>query len=121
MTSKIKSFVKNNRKELLQMAFMIGSVALPQICSAGAVTSIDSISSSMPWKSGLSSLATEITGPIPKLFGILSVAAAGGMMAFGEMGPAAKKVMQIVFGIGMAIGAVNLTNLVTSGTTGLTF
>lgn len=118
---KIKCFLKENRKELFQIALLLGAVTIPDICSAGEVDSIDSISSSMPWNNGFKSLAKEVTGPIPKYLGILAIAAGGGAMMFGEMGAVGKLVFRMVFGIGMAIGAVNLVNMVSSGTAGLTF
>ena len=121
MMKKIMNFVKKNRKELLQIGLMVGSVAIPQICSAGEVSSVSSVSSSMPWNTGLRSIAEEVTGPIPKLLGIIAVAAGGGAMMFGEMGAVGKLIFRMVFGIGMAIGAVNLVNMVSSGTSGLTF
>lgn len=62
-------------------------------------------SSSMPWEGPLDKLLKSFTGPVAKTVGILAICACGGMMAFGEMGSAMKKMLNIVLGISIVFAA----------------
>lgn len=59
-----------------------------------------------PWENAVSVLQTAFTGPIATGLALVSIVVGGLVFAFGEGG--AKRTMAgIVFGVGMAIGAVN--------------
>jgi len=123
-----KEFVRENRKDILQIAVMAAVIVVPNlidmnICGATILDKSGSAGTSMPWSTGLNNLQAEISGPIPKVAGVLAVAATGMMMAFGEMQGMAKKGCQIVFGLGIAISAASLVSIVSnSGTvSGLLF
>ena len=59
-----------------------------------------------PWENAVSVLQTAFTGPIATGLALVAIVVGGLVFAFGEGG--AKRTMAgIIFGVGMAIGAVN--------------
>ena len=59
-----------------------------------------------PWENAVSVLQAAFTGPIARGLSLVSIVVGGLMFAFDEGG--SKKMMAgIIFGVGMAIGAVN--------------
>jgi type IV secretory pathway VirB2 component (pilin) len=59
-----------------------------------------------PWENAVSVLQTAFTGPIATGLALVSIVIGGLLLAFGEGG--SKRAMAgIVFGVDMAIGAVN--------------
>ena len=59
-----------------------------------------------PWLEAITVLETAFTGPIARGLALISIVCGGLMFAFGEGG--SKKAMAgIIFGVGMAVGAVN--------------
>ncbi len=59
-----------------------------------------------PWENAVSVLQTAFTGPIATGLALVAMVVVGLMFAFGEGG--AKRTMAgVIFGVGMAIGAVN--------------
>ena len=62
--------------------------------------------STSPWENAVSVLQTAFTGPIATGLALVAIVVGGLMFAFGEGG--AKRTMAgVIFGVGMAIGAVN--------------
>ncbi|HSU61699.1 MAG TPA: TrbC/VirB2 family protein [Bryobacteraceae bacterium] len=62
-----------------------------------------------PWETAVNNLQVSFTGPIAKGLSLVAIVVGGLMFAYGE--GAGKKVFAgIVFGIGMALGAVNFMN-----------
>jgi len=59
-----------------------------------------------PWENAVTVLQTSFTGPIARGLALVSIVVGGLMFAFGE-GQSKKMLAGIVFGVGMAIGAVN--------------
>jgi len=59
-----------------------------------------------PWENAVSVLETAFTGPIARGLSLVAIVVGGLMFAFGE-GESKRMLAGIVFGIGMAIGAVN--------------
>ena len=59
-----------------------------------------------PWENAVNVLQTSFTGPIAKGLALVSIVVGGLMFAFGE-GGSKRMLSGIVFGVGMAIGAVN--------------
>lgn len=62
-------------------------------------------STDMPWEGPLDKLERSLTGPVAKTVAVLSVVVVGGLMAFGEMGSALKKMLGIVLGISLIFAA----------------
>ena len=59
-----------------------------------------------PWENAVDVLLAAFTGPIARGLALVSIVVGGLMFAFGE-GQSKKMLAGIVFGVGMAIGAVN--------------
>ena len=59
-----------------------------------------------PWLEAITVMEDAFTGPIARGLALISIVSGGLMFAFGEGG--SKKAMAgIIFGVGMAVGAVN--------------
>jgi len=59
-----------------------------------------------PWETAVQQLQNAFTGPIAKGLSLVAIVVGGLMFAFGE-GGSKRMLSGIVFGIGMAIAAVN--------------
>jgi type IV secretory pathway VirB2 component (pilin) len=59
-----------------------------------------------PWENAVNVLMTSFTGPIARGLSLVSIVIGGVTFAFGE-GGSKRLLAGIVFGVGMAIGAVN--------------
>ena len=59
-----------------------------------------------PWESAVNVLMTSFTGPIARGLSLVSIVVGGVPFAFGE-GGSKRLLAGIIFGVGMAIGAVN--------------
>lgn len=59
-----------------------------------------------PWEDAVQVLETAMTGPIARGLSLVAIVIGGLMFAFGE-GGSKRALAGIVFGIGMAMGAVN--------------
>jgi len=59
-----------------------------------------------PWENAVRVLQDSFTGPIARGLGLVSIVVGGLMFAFGE-GDSKRMLAGILFGVGMAIGAVN--------------
>lgn len=59
-----------------------------------------------PWENAVDVLRASFTGPIARGLALVSIVVGGLMFAFGE-GQSKRMLAGIVFGVGMAIGAVN--------------
>ena len=63
-------------------------------------------SSSSPWTQAVQALQTAFTGPIATGLALVAIVVGGLMFAFGE-GAAKRTLSGVIFGVGMAVGAVN--------------
>ena len=59
-----------------------------------------------PWENAVDVLQTAFTGPIARGLSLVAIVVGGLLFAFGE-GESKRMLAGIVFGVGMAIGAVN--------------
>jgi type IV secretion system protein TrbC len=59
-----------------------------------------------PWETAVTALQTSMTGTIAKGCSLVAIVVGGLMFAFGE-GGSKKMLSGIIFGLGMALGAVN--------------
>ena len=59
-----------------------------------------------PWLQAVTVLQTAFTGPIARGLSLIAIVIGGLMFAFGE-GGSKRALASLVFGVGMAIGAVN--------------
>ena len=59
-----------------------------------------------PWVDAVNELQTQFTGPIARGLSLIAIVVGGLMFAFGE-GGSKRTLAGIIFGLGMAMGAVN--------------
>lgn len=59
-----------------------------------------------PWEDAVDALMTAFTGPIARGLSLVAIVVGGLMFAFGE-GGSKRTLAGIIFGLGMAMGAVN--------------
>ena len=75
-------------------AFLLFALATPLLAQAD------------PWEQAVQVLQTAFTGTIARGLSLVSIVVGGLMFAFGE-GHSKKALAGLIFGVGMAIGAVN--------------
>lgn len=86
-------------KTALRSALAFGLVS-------GVILPAPLLADGSPWESAVNVLQTAFTGPIARGLSLVAIVVGGLMFAFGE-GESKRTLAGIVFGIGMAIGAVN--------------
>ena len=70
------------------------------------LTLVSTAHAQSPWENAVSVLQLSFTGPIARGLSLVSIVIGGVTFAFGE-GQSKRLLAGIVFGVGMAIGAVN--------------
>jgi type IV secretory pathway VirB2 component (pilin) len=60
-----------------------------------------------PWTDSVNALQTAFTGPIARGLSLVAIVVGGLMFAFEENGSHKRMLAGIIFGVGMAVGAVN--------------
>ena len=80
----------------------------PFALAAGALLLLPAVSyaQASPWENAVNVLMVSFTGPIARGLSLVSIVIGGVTFAFGE-GGSKRLLAGIVFGVGMAIGAVN--------------
>ena len=67
--------------------------------------------SALPWEQPLTALQNSLTGPIAKSIGIIALAVAGGMLAFGgELADFTKRILMVVLALAVMLLAANFIN-----------
>jgi type IV secretory pathway VirB2 component (pilin) len=79
---------------------------LPSLILLSAVPMYAQSTGSDPWDNAVTVLKTAFTGTIATGLSLVAIVVGGLMFAYGE-GQSKKTIAGIVFGVGMAIGAVN--------------
>ena len=74
--------------------------------AALALVPAPSFAQASPWENAVNVLMVSFTGPIARGLSLVAIVIGGVTFAFGE-GGSKRLVAGIVFGVGMAIGAVN--------------
>ena len=72
----------------------------------GALASVPIYAQASPWENAVQVLQTSFTGPLARGLSLVAIVVGGVMFAFGE-GQSKRLLAGIIFGVGMAIGAVN--------------
>ncbi|WP_029543762.1 TrbC/VirB2 family protein [Selenomonas sp. AB3002] len=67
-------------------------------------------STTMPWDSGIESLKSNLTGPLPRAGAVISIAAGGTLYALGQS-DVSRLAMKGAFGTAIACGAATLAGL----------
>jgi len=80
----------------------------PLLWALGAILLLpaSSYAQASPWENAVNVLMVSFTGPIARGLSLVSIVVGGVTFAFGE-GGSKRLLAGIVFGVGMAIGAVN--------------
>lgn len=81
-------------------------VGAAELLLAQGTTTTTTTTGSSPWVNVVNELQAQFTGPIARGLSLIAIVIGGLMFAFGEGG--SKRAMAgIIFGLGMAMGAVN--------------
>lgn len=75
-------------------------------CLALAGSAFAQAAGNSPWTQAVQVLQTAFTGPIATGLALVAIVVGGLMFAFGE-GAAKRTLAGVIFGVGMAVGAVN--------------
>ena len=75
-------------------------------CLAMAGSAFAQAAGNSPWTQAVQVLQTAFTGPIATGLALVAIVVGGLMFAFGE-GGAKRTLAGVIFGVGMAVGAVN--------------
>ena len=78
------------------LALVVLAVAIPAYAQTGG----------SPWEAAVNALKTSFTGPIATGLSLVAIVIGGLTFAYGE-GHSKRALAGIIFGVGMAIGAVN--------------
>jgi type IV secretory pathway VirB2 component (pilin) len=86
---------RRRRSGVRAVAIAMGAVLIPRLSFAQA----------SPWENAVDVLRVSFTGPIARGLSLVAIVVGGLLFAFGE-GDSKRALAGIVFGVGMAIGAV---------------
>jgi type IV secretion system protein TrbC len=65
----------------------------------------------LPWETPLAALAASLTGPVAKSIGVIALAVAGGMLAFGgELSDFTKRMLMVVLALSVMLLAAQFMN-----------
>ena len=76
------------------------------IMGALIASAVPLLAQASPWENAVNVLQISFTGPIARGLSLVAIVVGGLLFAFGE-GQSKRAMAGIVFGVGMAIGAVN--------------
>jgi type IV secretory pathway VirB2 component (pilin) len=89
------------KHQVLRRGALISGVSL-----AAAQQALAQAAGGSPWTQAVQVLQTAFTGPIATGLALVAIVVGGLMFAFGE-GAAKRTLSGVIFGVGMAVGAVN--------------
>ncbi len=90
---------------LRRLRITLSRLAIPSLMLL-ATLPVHAQTGSDPWENAVNVLKTSFTGTIATGLSLVAIVVGGLMFAYGE-GQSKKTIAGIVFGVGMAIGAVN--------------
>jgi type IV secretion system protein TrbC len=71
-------------------------------------------SAQLPWETPLQTLQTSLTGPVAKSIGVIALAVAGGMLAFGgELSDFTRRMLMVVLALSVMLLASNFMSMFT--------
>ena len=94
---------RKTRSHLAKPVFIRHALALTALFASAAPLFAQGQS---PWENAVQVLQTAFTGPIARGLSLVAIVVGGLMFAYGE-GQSKRTMAGILFGVGMAIGAVN--------------
>ena len=96
----------SKRRRVRQFSSYARRLALPSLLLLAALPVYAQSTGSDPWDNAVNVLKTAFTGTIATGLSLVAIVVGGLMFAYGE-GQSKTTIAGIVFGVGMAIGAVN--------------
>ena len=93
-------------KQWREKGLKLGALATLWVLSAPAAFATTG-GTSMPWDEPLIRIQENLTGPVASAVIIIAVALAGVMWALSDHGTGMRRVSQVSFGAGVALGAVS--------------
>ena len=70
----------------------------------------------LPWEGPLTQLQTSLTGPVAKGIGVIALAVAGGMLAFGgELSDFTKRILMVVLALSVMLLANQFMSMFGAG------
>lgn len=73
MKEKVRRFLRENKDAVIQMGIMLSSFLISSHVNAAT----GQLNSQLPWNHAVSSLKTELTGPIPTIGAVIACAGVG--------------------------------------------
>jgi len=101
----MQTTLSSKRRRVRQFISHARTLALPSLLLLAALP-VYAQAGSDPWENAVNVLKTAFTGTIATGLSLVAIVVGGLMFAYGE-GQSKKTIAGIVFGVGMAIGAVN--------------
>jgi type IV secretion system protein VirB2 len=98
---------------MMPMTVRIRAIILTSLAAAAqfAMTApalATSSGSGMPWEQPLQQIEQSLQGPVAKAIAVIVIITTGLSLAFGDAGGGFRRLIQIVFGLSIAFGAVSL-------------
>lgn len=97
--------MKLKKTHLLLLALALLIAVEPSFASSGSGSA-----QGLPWESPLDMIVNSIQGPVAKSLIAGLVAITGVMLAAGEHGQGARRILGIVFGAGIALGVTSFVS-----------
>jgi type IV secretion system protein VirB2 len=89
-------------------ARITASLAVACLFAMNAPALASSSSSGMPWETPLTTIQNSLQGPVAKAIAVIVIITTGLSLAFGDGGGGFRRLIQIVFGLSIAFGAVSI-------------
>lgn len=120
MKNYLKEFASRSRqvafdKSCKASAFVLASLTCCPMLSHAIDISENSGISDWPWTRFLNSLAAQLTGPLPKILGILGIAVAAIGMFMGNHGAGMQKMLVLIFAVSICLFAPTFISYISSG------
>jgi type IV secretory pathway VirB2 component (pilin) len=97
------AIVRSNRLLLAVAAFLAAALAMPVLAHATTT------GGNLPWDTPLTTLETDIKGPVAYGLALLGIVASGGMLIFGgEISEFTRRIMYVVLVAALILGAATL-------------
>jgi type IV secretory pathway VirB2 component (pilin) len=98
LSHNVSQFRTRHSRRLLPIFGVLVAIALVPLAAHAAAS---------PWENAVTALETSFTGPIARGLSLVAIVWGGLTFAFSEGGDSKRMLAGILFGVGMAIGAVN--------------
>jgi type IV secretory pathway VirB2 component (pilin) len=102
----MQTTLPSKRRRVRQFSSYARRLAIPSLLLLAVLPVYAQSTGSDPWDNAVNVLKTAFTGTIATGLSLVAIVVGGLMFAYGE-GQSKKTIAGIVFGVGMAIGAVN--------------